>query len=57
MVSWDKVCMRKEVGGLGLRKAKLQNNAFMIKLGWSLINRKDALWVQLMREKYGCGLG
>ena len=56
LVSWDKVCMRKEVGGLGLRKAKLQNNAFMMKLGWSLINRKDVLWVQLMREKYGCGL-
>ena len=56
LISWDKVCMRKEIGELRLRKAKLQNNAFMMKLWWSLINRNDGLWVQLMREKYGCGL-
>ena len=27
----------------------------MMKLGWGLINRRDALWVKLLREKYGCG--
>ena len=27
----------------------------MIKLGWGLINRRDSLWVNLMREKYKCG--
>ena len=44
-VSWDKVCRRKEAGGLGLglRKTKIQNNAFMIKLGWGMITKKDTL--------------
>lgn len=55
LVSWDKVCNRKEDGGLGLRKAKLQNNAYMMKLGWAMMHRRDTLWVQLIREKYGCG--
>ena len=33
LVSWDKVCQRKDDGGLDLRKAKIQNNAYMTKLG------------------------
>ena len=27
----------------------------MMKLGWTLINRRDALWVKLLREEYRCG--
>lgn len=29
LVAWDQVCKRKEEGGLGLRHAKRQNNAYM----------------------------
>ena len=27
----------------------------MMKLAWGLIDRRDALWVQVMRAKHGCG--
>lgn len=52
LVAWERICLKKDVGGLGLRQARHQNQAFMTKLGWSLIHKRDALWVKLMREKY-----
>ncbi|KAI9085729.1 hypothetical protein K1719_032335 [Acacia pycnantha] len=55
LVLWDIVCCGKDGGGLGLRQAYLQNKAFMVKLGWSFINRPDLLWVKILREKYKCG--
>lgn len=55
LVSWDRVCRRKCEGGLGLRHAASQNAAFMMKLGWGVIRKRDALWVQFMRDKYKCG--
>lgn len=38
-----------------MRKMKEQNQAFMMKLGWKLINRRDDLWVNVIRTKYKCG--
>jgi len=32
MASWDKVCRPKKTGGLGLRKMKVVNSAFLSKL-------------------------
>ena len=54
-ISWERVCSGKEFGGLGIRKAKYQNKAYMSKLGWALISRRDSLWVQFLREKYKGG--
>ena len=50
-----KVCSPKVCGGLGLRHASLQNKVFMMKVGWRLVNNKDALWVRVIRSKYNCG--
>ncbi|KAF7811130.1 putative ribonuclease H protein At1g65750 family [Senna tora] len=47
--------MTKQDGGLGLRHVRDQNKAFMTKLGWGLINQKDALWARVLRAKYKCG--
>ena len=55
LVAWDEVCKPKKKGGLGLRHAQLNNKAFLMKLGWQLISRRDALWVQVVRNKYQCG--
>ena len=55
LVSWNSVCARKEDGGLGLRKARHQNQAFMMKLGWGMINKRDSIWVRFLREKYKAG--
>ena len=55
LVAWDSVCKPKSEGGFGLRKMKVQNKAYMMKLGWKLMNRRDDLWVKVIRSKYKCG--
>ncbi|KAF7838891.1 ribonuclease H [Senna tora] len=45
----------KGSGGLGMRHLKHQNAAFMTKIGWGLVNQKDALWARVLRGKYHCG--
>nr|XP_025692428.1 uncharacterized protein LOC112794656 [Arachis hypogaea] len=55
LISWEKVCLPKSQGGLGLRPARVLNNANLMKLAWKLIHNKDALWVKIVRSKYGCG--
>ena len=51
MVSWDKICHPKKLGGLGLRKMEAVNSAFMSKLTWKLFHDKS-LWVAQMQAKY-----
>ena len=55
LVSWESICKSKNVSGLGFRKARVLNNANLMKLAWKLIHNRDALWVQVMRSKYKCG--
>ncbi|XP_019150554.1 PREDICTED: uncharacterized protein LOC109147346 [Ipomoea nil] len=52
LVSWDVVTQNKLRGGLGIRKLKEMNQAFLAKLGWRMLHEKDSLWVQLLRTKY-----
>lgn len=33
-VSWDKICNPKKHGGLGLRKMRDVNQAFMMRVNW-----------------------
>nr|GEX87832.1 hypothetical protein [Tanacetum cinerariifolium] len=44
-VAWDVVCLPKKEGGLGIRKLDVLNKALMISHIWSLLNRKESLWV------------
>lgn len=43
LIAWDKLCKPKNEGGVGLRKAKHMNYSLLLKVGWGLINKKDAL--------------
>ncbi|CAN1796887.1 Putative ribonuclease H protein At1g65750 [Linum perenne] len=52
MVSWDEVCKPKEHGGLGLKKAKELNMAFMMKLAFQFFKSPNDLWVQVLQHKY-----
>lgn len=53
LVKWDKVCKSKDSGGLGLKKAKDQNLAFLTKLGWKITNQEEGgLWVSILSDKY-----
>lgn len=55
LVSWKEVCKPKLDGGLGMRQSTLLNTANMMKVGWNIMNKKDDLWVRVIRSKYGCG--
>lgn len=51
LVSWDKCCKRKKLGGLGLRMTHEVNKAFMLKASWCLFScplvkgHKGKVWV------------
>ncbi|CAL1398235.1 unnamed protein product [Linum trigynum] len=52
LVAWDNICKPKSQGGLGLKSARHMNMAYMIKLGWHMLNNASDLWVQVLQGKY-----
>lgn len=52
LLGWHKICSPKSVGGLGLRTMELQNMSLLAKLGWSMLNSPDSLWVKVLASKY-----
>lgn len=57
LIGWDKFCQPKKYGGLGLRKAKINNIALQFKLLWKILTSPDNLWVSLVKKKYLKGDG
>ena len=41
LVRWENICKPKRMGRFEFRKVKQMNEAFLMKLGWSLINRRE----------------
>lgn len=52
LVSWDKVTLERDKGGMGIRKAEVMNQAFLAKMRWRLEVKHDKLWTQVLRMKY-----
>ncbi|MFS7912516.1 putative transcription factor interactor and regulator CCHC(Zn) family [Helianthus anomalus] len=44
-VSWKAVCVPKNEGGLGIRRIGEMNNALMATNAWSIIVKRESLWV------------
>lgn len=40
LIAWEELCKPKNVGGLGLRRAKHMNQGLLMKVGWVLIRKK-----------------
>ncbi|GLU14892.1 hypothetical protein SLE2022_314330 [Rubroshorea leprosula] len=56
LVSWEAVCRTRDLGGLGLRSAKENNQALITKLGWQLISNPSKPWCRALTAKYlKCG--
>ncbi|CAL5186226.1 unnamed protein product [Lathyrus oleraceus] len=55
-VSWDKICLRTEEGGLGVKNVEWFNLALMSKWGWRFLNDKHAIWFKLLQFRYDSGL-
>ncbi len=46
------MCKPKSAGGLGLSRTKDMNAALLAKLGWSMANMDNKLWVSFFAAKY-----
>jgi len=51
-VSKEKLCTRKEKGGLGFRDLHLFNIAMLARQGWRLISNPESLCAQVLRARY-----
>ncbi|GMQ11051.1 hypothetical protein CsSME_00053819 [Camellia sinensis var. sinensis] len=52
LVNWQQVCKTKKQGGLGIRQARVQNSAFLSKLGWKIATNSNELWCEVLKTKY-----
>ncbi|XP_060965675.1 uncharacterized protein LOC133034580 [Cannabis sativa] len=50
--AWDKLCLPKSLGGLGFRKSKEMNQAFLAKWGWNLLTGNQSLCCRILEAKY-----
>ncbi|KAH1089674.1 hypothetical protein J1N35_016931 [Gossypium stocksii] len=53
LVNWESICQPRSCRGLGIGHLRDQNASFMMKLGCNLVYKQDALWVRVLRSKYG----
>ncbi|XP_074290821.1 uncharacterized protein LOC141617527 [Silene latifolia] len=51
-VSWDKCCLPKSEGGLGIKHSKNWNKALLGKYVWWIASKKDHLWVKWISHVY-----
>ena len=57
LVSWKVVCQPKEFGGLGVRDVRLVNLCLLAKWRWRLLYGGNALWREVLIERYGIKVG
>ena len=57
LVGWKKVCLPREMGGLGIRKLVPFNQALLGKWLWRCSHETSHLWHRVIAMKYGEGKG
>lgn len=50
--AWDKLCVRKEAGGLGFSRLRDFNISMLAKQGWRLLNNDNPLVTSCIKAKY-----
>jgi exonuclease III len=52
-IKWETVCLRKENGGLGVRRLMEFNIALLGKWWWRILQERDNLWYRVLCARYG----
>lgn len=53
LAGWPEVKKPKSIGGLDLVPIKLRNEALLCKWGWRFSKEVHALWIKVLKAKYG----
>ncbi|KAF5192483.1 hypothetical protein FRX31_017930 [Thalictrum thalictroides] len=52
LLSWERVCLPKPLGGLGIRMIKEVNVSLLGKWLWRLADNEEGLWKAVIKAKY-----
>lgn len=52
-IKWETVCLRKEDGGLGVRRLMEFNLALLGKWWWRILQERGNLWYRVLCARYG----
>ena len=52
LINWEKLCTRKDRGGMGFRDIQAFNMAMLAKQAWHLIHNTHSLFYQVYKSRY-----
>jgi len=52
-IKWDTVCLKRENGGLGVKRLREFNISLLGKWVWRVLEDRESLWNVVLRAKYG----